>query len=65
MCYIERSVIRQNVNIDKIWSFELGNSGELTPITVVVGFKLEIELIHKHIVMQLLLNFRLLMRFVT
>ena len=37
--YIERTVFRENVNTNNIWTFELGNSGDSTPTYVVVGFQ--------------------------
>ena len=37
--YTERTVFRKDVNTNKSWTFELGNSGESTPAYVVVGFQ--------------------------
>ena len=37
--YIERVVFRKDVNTNNNWTFELGNSGESTPIFVIVGFQ--------------------------
>ena len=37
--YIERVVFRKDVNTNKNWTFELGNSGESTPTFVIVGFQ--------------------------
>ena len=37
--YIERTVLRKDVNTNNIWTFELGNSGDSTPTYVVVGFQ--------------------------
>ena len=37
--YTERTVFRKDVNTNKSWTFELGNSGESTPTYVVVGFQ--------------------------
>ena len=37
--YTERTVIRKDVNTNNNWTFELGNSGELTPTFVIVGFQ--------------------------
>ena len=38
MYYTERTVYRKDVNANNNWTFELGNSGELTPNFVIVGF---------------------------
>ena len=37
--YLERSVFRKDVNTNNNWTFELGNSGESTPIWIIVGFQ--------------------------
>ena len=37
--YTERTVFRKDVNASDNWTFELGNSGELTPTFVIVGFQ--------------------------
>ena len=37
--YIERVVFRKDVNTNNNWTFELGNSGESTPIFVIVAFQ--------------------------
>ena len=39
MFYTERTVFRKDVNTNNTWTFELGNSGESTPIFVIVGFR--------------------------
>ena len=39
MFYTERTVFRKDVNTNKNWTFELGNSGESTPTFVIVGFQ--------------------------
>ena len=62
--YIERTVFRKDVNTNKKWTFELGNSGESTPTYVVVGFQARKKLIHKHITTQHSIDFRLVMQFV-
>ena len=64
--YTERTVFRKDVNTNNNWTFELGNSGESTPTFVIVGFqaRLSIKLIHKHTIMQHLIDFRLVMLFV-
>ena len=42
--YTERTVFRKDVNTNHNWTFELGNSGELTPIFVIVGFQARNEI---------------------
>ena len=37
--YIERVVFGKDVNTNNNWTFELGNSGELTPSFIIVGFQ--------------------------
>ena len=37
--YMEHFVFREDVNTNKYWTFDLGNSGELTPTFVIVGFQ--------------------------
>ena len=37
--YTERVVFRKDVNANNNWTFELSNSGELTPSFVIVGFQ--------------------------
>ena len=37
--YTERTIFRNDVNTNNNWTFELGNSGESTPIFVIVGFQ--------------------------
>ena len=39
LSFTERTVSRKDVNSNKNWTFELGNSGESTPIFVIVGFQ--------------------------
>ena len=39
LSYTERSVFRKDVNTNNNWTFELGNSGEVTPTFVIVGFQ--------------------------
>ena len=46
--YMERIVFRKDVNTNNIRSFDLGNSGESTPIFAIVGFKDRKKLIRKH-----------------
>ena len=36
---MERTVFRKDVNTNNNWNFDLGNSGESTPIFVIVGFQ--------------------------
>ena len=36
---MERTVYRKDVNTINNWTFDLGNSGELTPTYVIVGFQ--------------------------
>ena len=40
----ERSGSRKDANTKQIWIFELGNTGELTRTTVVVGFQARHEI---------------------
>ena len=42
--YTERTVFRKDVNTNNNWTNELGNSGESTPIFVVVGFQARIKI---------------------
>ena len=37
--YIKRVVFRKDVNTNNNWTFELANSGESTPIFIIVGFQ--------------------------
>ena len=37
--YMELIVFREDVNTNNNWTFDLGNSGESTPIFVIVGFQ--------------------------
>ena len=37
--HTERVVFRKDVNTNKIWTFDLGHSGESTPTFVIVGFQ--------------------------
>ena len=62
--YTERTVFRKDVNTNNNWAFELGTSGISTPTFVIVGFQARNKLIHKHPIMQLLIDFRLVMLFV-
>ena len=41
MYYNKRTVVREDVNTNNIWTFELGNSGESTPtfVIVIIGFQ--------------------------
>ena len=39
MYYTERTVFRKDVNTHNNWTFELRNSGESTPTSVIVGFQ--------------------------
>ena len=42
--YTERVVFRKDVNTNNNWTFELGNSGESTPTSVVVAFQARNEI---------------------
>ena len=66
--YTERTVFRKDVNTNNNWTFELGNSGgeaaQSTPLLCLLDFKQEIKLIHKHTIMQHLIDFQFQMLFV-
>ena len=36
---MERIIFGKDVNTNKIWTFDLGNSGKSTPTFVIVGFQ--------------------------
>ena len=72
--YTERTVFREDVNTNSNWTFELGNAGGKTTMGEAIAspvlfllllyFKLEIKLIHKHMIMQCLTGCQLVMLFV-
>ena len=37
--FLERIVLRKDVNVNNNWTFDLGNSGESTPTFVIVRFR--------------------------
>ena len=62
--YTERTVYRKDVNTNNNWTFELVNSGESTTSFIIVGFQARNKMIHKHIIMQYLIDFQFQMLFV-
>ena len=61
--YMERIVSRNDVNTNNNWIFDLGNSGESTPTFVIVDFQAK-KVIHKHMIMQYLIDFHFKLLFV-
>ena len=68
LSYTERIFFRKDVNTNSSWTFELGNaggsSGIESPTFVIVGFKLEIKLILRFMIMQCLTGCQIVMLFV-
>ena len=42
--YMERIIFRKDVNTNKNWTFDLGNSGKSTPTFLIVGFQARNEI---------------------
>ena len=56
--FIERTVFRKNVDTNNNWIFELGQSENLNPVYIIVGFMRFENLILRCIIIQYLIDYQ-------